>query len=247
MEMMSLIISSYLFIIVLFVGCFYLGKKIIKPKSQKKYNPSMILLSTYFVLLILAPIIFSLLPKDELKPVQLDTGYVYTKQVAAESVARVEEAERLIEAGNFAEIDQSWISETWSFDYKDDEIYLTAMFYQSIFQIYIERKEENDGVIEASMIARTELESTLGYLLEERVETGRVELGENRLLVMGEDDFIRKQVRLFDHGFPIKQFQGAYEEGQSNPSTGQSIIYLKIPNDLEIIADSDFNYKEINK
>ncbi|KGA97652.1 hypothetical protein AJ85_04655 [Alkalihalobacillus alcalophilus ATCC 27647 = CGMCC 1.3604] len=247
MEMMSLVISSYLFIIVLFVGCFYLGKKIIKPKSQLKYHPSLILLTVYSVLLLLAPIIFSLLPKDELKPVQLDLGYTYTKQEAAESVARVEEAERLIEAGNFTDIDQSWISDTWSFDYEDDEIYFTTMFYQSTFPIYIERKEENDGMIEAFMIARTELETALGYVLEERRQTARVELGENRLLVMGEDDFIRKPVRLFDHGFPIKQFQGAYEADQVNPSTGQSMIYLKIPHDLEIITDDDSYYKEINK
>ena len=103
-------------------------------------------------------------------------------------------------------------------------------------EIFVERKTDNDGSIESFTYANGLLIGGINFSNKRKPIS--LEMVEDTLTIKPISQEIR--VSILSSSFPIRQFTGESMLDHSF-STGNQVIYLKVPGDLKIIAEEQVN------
>ncbi len=148
-------------------------------------------------------------------------------------------------AGNIDKVDSNYIKKTWNLDYQDQQLSITASNEEFIeTSIIVERKTVNDGDIEAvyyksaSSVNGMDI-SALEKPLQIKVENNAMKIKNPERLELG--------FTQFQQAFPINQFTGkrGYFSHSNSIYEGNSVLYLKVPKDLKINAQSELNVQYV--
>jgi hypothetical protein len=144
-------------------------------------------------------------------------------------------------AGKFATIESNHIEKKWNLEYHEPKLNLATETDQYFgAQIYVERKNTNDDKIEA--VAYRTRSSMNDMDISKLINPIRLKVAGNLLTVQNPKQ-AKLKFSMFNNVFAVTQFTGEASSFQHNSSfyDGQSILYLRIPKDLELIIKSDLN------
>jgi heme/copper-type cytochrome/quinol oxidase subunit 2 len=143
--------------------------------------------------------------------------------------------------GKFATIESNLIEKKWNLAYHESKLNLTTETDQYFgAQIFVERKNTNDDKIEA--VAYRTSSSMNDMDISKLINPIRLKVAGNLLTVQNPKQ-AKLKFSMFNNVFAVTQFTGEASSFQHNSSfyDGQSILYLRIPKDLELIIKSDLN------
>lgn len=142
--------------------------------------------------------------------------------------------------GRIDKVDSKYISKKWNYDYHDHQLIVTLKNKKFLStQVIVERKKMNDDKIEAILF---KTRSSINDMdITNLKSSPRLELLGNRLIVSNpKKDKI--EFTQFENAFSVNQFTGGELFSHNTSfSEGQSILYLRIPIDLEVIDKSNLN------
>ncbi|MDR7238474.1 hypothetical protein [Neobacillus drentensis] len=144
-------------------------------------------------------------------------------------------------AGKIDTVDKKYIEKKWSFDYQDQKLNVVLVNGEFLnTQIFVERKKTNDHKIEA--ISYRTRSSVNEMDISKRINPTRLELAEGTLSLRNPKK-TTLEFSVFNHVFAVNQFTGGDSLFSHHSSfyDGQSILYMRIPKDLELINKSDLN------
>jgi hypothetical protein len=144
--------------------------------------------------------------------------------------------------GRIDKVDPENIGKTWDLDYHRRQLDITFDNSQNFnSQIVVEKKKTNDDKIEV-VFYRTE-SSMNGMNVTELKKPPHIELEGNRLTLMNPKK--RKiEFSQFKNVFTVNQFIGdKMFSHDTDFFEGQSILYLRIPKDLELTDKSNLNFQ----
>jgi hypothetical protein len=145
------------------------------------------------------------------------------------------------EAGIIDTVDSKFINKKWELSYPDQKLnvaLVNAEFLET--QIFVERKKTNDGQIEAVYYkTRT---SVNGMDITKMTNPISLKLAGNTLSLRNPKK-ITLEFSMFNHAFTVRQFTGGDSlfERHSYTYEGGSILYMRIPKDLELIYKENLN------
>jgi len=176
----------------------------------------------YLAILIVSLLLNTLLPVKGLN--QLEK--VDRKELTSEGIVLYDDAL----AG---QVDEKFLREKWNFDYKGEKLSIASSTatYQSA-PIVVERKEQNDGKIEAGFYMTKS--SMNGLDITQYVQLPELDLIRDKLL-LSNSPINEIRFSQFTNVFAVRQFTG--DRLFSHNSTfeeGQWIFYLKVPKDLKL-------------
>jgi len=140
----------------------------------------------------------------------------------------------------------SILRKEWSFDYHGQQldVVVTQDEYLNA-SVIVERKHNNDDKIEAAFYQTRQ--SVNGMDITELAKPPHLEIAEDGLLLSNPKKNKIKYSE-FTNVFSVKQFTGEdFFRHDSNFSGGQSILYLRIPKDLELIDKTGINLNYIEQ
>jgi hypothetical protein len=143
--------------------------------------------------------------------------------------------------GKFDTIKSRFIEKKWNLAYHEPKLNLTTETDQYFgAQIFVERKNTNDDKIEA--VAYRTRSSMNDLDISKLINPIRVKLVGN-LLTLQNQKKAKLEFFMFNNVFSVTQFTGEASSFQHNSSfyDGQSILYLRIPKNLELINKTDLN------
>jgi hypothetical protein len=178
----------------------------------------------YLSILLICSGLSPLLPKGEITYQKVDAD-----QLERDSTELYEAAIQ----GKIENVDSKYMVKTRNFDYPEKQLNIEVDNEDFLStSIFVERKTINDGKIEAlhyqtgsglNDMAISDLMQPLGINIDKN--TLRLENPEK----------IKLEFSQFQQAFPISQFTGKGDFGDTNNFIdGTSILYLKIPKDLEL-------------
>lgn len=188
--------------------------------------------SGYVAILLICVGIDALLPSNEIP----DRKIVNNQDLEKERLDLVDFAAK----GRIDQVDSKYIDKKWNLDYPDHQLDIAVKndeFFSE--QIVVERKKTNDNKIEA--IYYKSRSSMNDMDITELINTPSLELGGNRLTLIKPEKVMLKFTQ-FQNAFTVTQFTG--EIGINHSTSffeGQSMLYLKIPKDLELADKSNLN------
>lgn len=148
-------------------------------------------------------------------------------------------------AGKFATIESDLIEKKWNLAYHEPKLNLTTGTDQYFgAQIYVERKNTNDDKIEA-IVYRTR--SSMNDMdISKLINPIRLKLAGN-LLTLQNPKQVKLKFSMFNNVFAVTQFTGEDSLFEHNSSfyDGQSILYMRIPKDLELIDKSHLSIQYV--
>ncbi|OLS39290.1 hypothetical protein [Bacillus sp. MRMR6] len=146
--------------------------------------------------------------------------------------------------GEIERVDRKYISETWNFDYDGNQLDISHVDGEYIsFQTVVERKATNDGKIEAIYYKAGSGMNDMD--LTEVVNPIRMELSGDTLILMN-PKITTLTFYQFEQPFTIKQFTGESWQGHhTHFIDGQSVLYLRIPKNLELIDKSQLYFQYV--
>ncbi|PFP31374.1 hypothetical protein COJ96_00265 [Bacillus sp. AFS073361] len=144
-------------------------------------------------------------------------------------------------AGKINTIGRNSIEKKWDFEYREPKLNLsvgTEEFFAT--QIFVERKKTNDDKIEA-VYYRTR-SSVNDMDISKVINPIRLTLAGD-ILTLHNSKKAKLNFSIFNQIFPVTQFTGepSLFQHQSSFYEGQSILYLRIPKDLELNSKSEVN------
>ncbi|MCL6572745.1 MAG: hypothetical protein K6T88_13845 [Bacillus sp. (in: Bacteria)] len=144
-------------------------------------------------------------------------------------------------AGRIDTVDSKFINKKWDLNYPDQKLnvaLVNAEFLET--QIFVERKKTNDGQIEAFYYkTRT---SVNGIDITKMTNPISLNLAGNNLAIRNPKK-VTLEFSMFNHAFTVRQFTGGDSlfERHSYTYEGGSILYMRIPKDLELIYKENLN------
>ncbi|WP_045514886.1 hypothetical protein [Neobacillus niacini] len=228
-----------LIVIIMVISITALLVKLSKSSSMKNFfsgNRIRWILVGYISILIICTGLSPLLPKGEITYKEVDVN-----QLERDSRELYEAAIQ----GNIENVDSKYILKTWNLDYSEKQLNIAVTneeFLNAV--IIVERKNDNDGKIEAAFYKTGS--SINDMAISELDKPLRMEMGKNTLRLQNPEK-LKLEFSQFQHAFPINQFTGKGDFSDSNNFyEGTSILYLKIPNDLELNTtfEIDIQYVE---
>ncbi|MEH7010826.1 hypothetical protein V7087_08385 [Neobacillus niacini] len=228
-------------LIVLIIAIAIIGilVKLSKNSSKKNFfsgNRIRWIFVGYISILIICTGLSPLLPKGDITYKKVDVN-----QLERDSSELYEAAIQ----GNIENVDSEYILKTWNLEYSEKQLNIAVTnddFLSAV--IIVERKNDNDGKIEAAFYKTGS--SINNMAISELDKPLRMEMGKNTLRLENPEKLIL-EFSQFQHAFPINQFTGKGDFSDSNNFyEGTSILYLKIPKDLELNTtfEIDIQYVE---
>lgn len=212
--------------------------KLSKSSSKKNFffgNRIRWILVGYISILIICTGLSPLLPKGEITYKEVDVN-----QLERDSRELYEAAIQ----GNIENVDSEYILKTWNLDYSEKQLNIVVTneeFLNAV--IIVERKNDNDGKIEAAFYKTGS--SINDMAISELDKPLRIEMRNNTWKLQNPEK-LNLEFSQFQHAFPIKQFTGKGNFIDSNNFyEGPSILYLKIPKDLELNATSEIDLQYV--
>ncbi|GIN71960.1 hypothetical protein J14TS2_24350 [Bacillus sp. J14TS2] len=201
-------------------GGIFKNKKIVK-----------VLIIIYATALILSPIIYEFLPKtsEEIPRVQ-------DKNLDQKTM----ELEQAIYDGRLADINPEYIRETWQQPYEGNELNLQQTVEETV-PIVIERKQENDGMIEGKYIASV-IYQALDF--SDKIRSIEFNLSDDTLNLEEVGEFFEFKGITVERDLVLSQFTESRNIFTEGTIRQVRFIYLQIPKDLQlqVNADLSFNY-----
>ncbi|MBO0993871.1 hypothetical protein [Bacillus sp. SD088] len=232
---MSNIILLGLLIPLLVIGFLYwkLLRNLVTGKGGIFKNKKIVtaLIIIYAIALILSPFIYELLPKtgEEIPRVQ----YKNLEQ-------KTMELEQAIYDGRLADINPEYIRETWQQPYKGNELNLQQTVEETV-PIVVERKQENDGMIEGKYIASV-IYQALDF--SDKVRSIQFNLSDDTLNLEEVGEFFEFKGITAERDLVLSQFTESRNIFADGTMRQVRFIYLQIPKDLQFQKNDDlsFNY-----
>lgn len=182
-----------------------------------------ILFTVYGLVLVVSVFVFEILPKNEIDLVHAQSEDQLNKEM--------ERLDNAIFNGRTDEIDPKFIVKQWKWEYGDNELQVKDDEF-SVGLIVVERKSENDGLIEGTYYARSVM---AGIDLTDEYQTHEVKLENATLHLTGAQDEKDFKFVVFEKDFVITQFNGERKnEMEFNGYQDVSYLYLKVPKDLKL-------------
>jgi hypothetical protein len=148
-----------------------------------------------------------------------------------------------ISQGKIARIDKKYIAVDKSFDDYQSQTLRVASSSEYVPQVFVERKTSDDDKIEAYIFDTGLIID--GIDLSENLKRYKVQLIENTLTIIPPEEQNIK-ISMARDDFPIRQFTG--ESIISDTFTSRdTFVYLRIPEDIEIITDDDMYLEYIEE
>jgi hypothetical protein len=147
-------------------------------------------------------------------------------------------------AGNIDKVDSNYIKKTWNLNYQGQQLTLTTPMEEFInTSIMVKRKTVNDGEIEA--VYYKSGSSVNGMDISDLEKPLRMDIKNNTMRIE-DPEKLTLEFSQFQQAFPINQFTGKGSFSHSNNFyLGTSILYLKVPKDLELNSSSELNVQFI--
>jgi hypothetical protein len=147
--------------------------------------------------------------------------------------------------GKIENVDSKYIVKTRKFDYPEKQLNIAVVNEDFLSaSIFVERKTTNDGKIEA---LHYQTGSGLNEMaLSDLMQPLGINIDKNTLLLENPEK-LKLEFSQFQQAFPINQFTGKGDFSDiNNFYDGTSILYLKIPKDLELnnTYEIDLQYVE---
>ncbi len=163
-----------------------------------------------------------------------DMKTVHMKDLEQESLALYKEAI----AGRIDKVDPAFIDKEWNFDLQDTKLNLTVVNNEFLsLLIVVERKTTNDGKLEAVLYKTRSSMNDID--ITQQIHSPQIQLEGNELAI----NLPKRSIitfSQFQQAFTINQFTGEKTfSHQSSFFDGQTILYLQIPKDLELINKTD--------
>lgn len=220
--MNSILILPILLVILMlsFVSWLVFKRGIINHNLFKNRSVVKILMLTYACVLVISVIIGLLIPEKKENAFVIEHRY-------NDEMTMVEEA---MMNGQLDDVEPV---ASWEFPYHANDLHIQADDDEQ--WITVERKSENDGVIEAKYITQTMMD---GIDITERIPSIEVELEKDTLTLMGNGE-VTLNFAQFQKEFVISQFTGKKSGDMDFSSSDTRILYLKIPKDLNLVYEED--------
>ncbi|MEH7493904.1 hypothetical protein [Neobacillus niacini] len=147
--------------------------------------------------------------------------------------------------GNIENVDSKYFVKTRNFDYTEKQLNIAVVNEDFLSaSIFVERKTTNDGKIEA---LHYQTGSGLNEMsISDLMQPLGINIDKNTLMLENPEK-IKLEFSQFQQAFPINQFTGKGDFSDTNNFYGgTSILYLKIPKDLELnnTYEIDLQYVE---
>ena len=208
-------------IIIFVVGFVYFMSKFAKKYMTIKITHWLLMIYIGVILLSTAIIPFisdNRMERDERKQVDIDQA--------------MNELDMNLRRGKFDQIDDQYLLEKNIFtDYKNQTLRIVSRSEYGQ-QIFVKRQKSNDSIIESFTYVN-------GFYIGEddfsdKIIPYKVELSKNTLTITPKEQNIRLSIS--SASFPVRQFTGVSIFNRSFSSRNQ-VLYLLIPNDLQLQAD----------
>ena len=232
MLMVPLLITAIIVISLAILTARAVNKTVFR-KGKFSYRQRVCLIFSGYVAVLLICVVL-----DTVYPVKIVNEWkkVDTKVLEKESIDLYDTAL----AGKIAKEGSEFLRKKWNFDYNGKQLNIAAIQDEYLnTSVVVERKNHNDGKIEAAYYQTRS--SVNGMDITEFAHPPRLELAENGLLLRNPK---KSKIKFseFTNVFSVKQFtEEDFFGHDSHFSEGQSILYLRISKDLELIDKTNIN------
>lgn len=196
------------------------------------------LLAWYFAVLLCSPLVLWLLPLD-----------VLSSPVEAAALRKAEVAARDLfpaaMAGRPQSVDGVGILGEWQFSLDGDSLRITGRHPYRGLSVLVERKDENDGIIEAThYFTRT----ILGMIdVSTQVRPVEVTLTENTLMITEPEQYRIEVIRFWQDSMAAQILgDAARRQLRFNVIGGEQLLYLRIPQGVQI-EESKYHLQFVNR
>lgn len=212
-------------IVALFVWLITGNKNFMKNQRVVKF-----LLLIYSAVLLLSIFIFEMLPFEWIEMTNA------TEQQLLEEQMDIVDA---IEDGRTDQIDPAYVQNTWEFAYKGEQLQIHQKENGYDYPIVIERKDENDGLIEGTFFASIFFDGN--DITDEMQDFLDLSLNGDTLSINSLAEETVYKMTVYKKEFVINQFsKEASEQSIWNSHLGEmQYLYLRVPKDIEIIKEED--------
>lgn len=191
----------------------------------------------YIVILLFCTVLVALIPTKEMA----DTKKVNVKDLEKEGNVLFEDAQN----GRIDKVNPDLIEKKWDIHYSGRKLTVNTDTGEPLDNlIFVERKKSNDDKIEA-LFYKTR-SSMNGMDISELKRAPSMSLMGDTL-TLKKPKLVKVEIYQFQNSFPVSQFTN---EQMFNHHTffseGQSILYLRIPKDLEITDTANLNLQYVN-
>jgi hypothetical protein len=207
--------------------------RITKGKAKYIYGKRIHwILGGYVTILLICFILDTLNPSKEMADLKRLHGKDLMKENTQLYNAAVE--------GKIDKVGDKYIDKKWNFNFNGEKLNLVAENGGSFdTQIVVERKKTNDGKIDAAYYkARSSINDM--EITNMTYPIGVKLMGDTLMLANQKE--VKIKFSQFENVFSIKQFSGEnWFSHHSDFTEGQSVLYLRIPKNLELINQSEIN------
>ncbi|GAF65430.1 hypothetical protein BTS2_2328 [Bacillus sp. TS-2] len=234
MNVMISLLFFALIIGVIFLICLLVQRKAFRSPSKKGIY---ITLAVYVGLLLLSPAVFSFTKEERVMAWEKFDQTSYHQEGE-----KLQTYRDLVLEGQFDQINSEDIDYQWSYSFEGDTLSIVRTGdYYYYEELFIEKKRENDGVVEVSLIKGPSL--VFDYEISEFSPTSQFELESNRLIWATPQE--EWYVQLFEPEFPIQQFQN---HSLREPYSGviyHDILHIAVPENVEIEINEEELYHQL--
>ncbi|CAM3139229.1 hypothetical protein FITA111629_06000 [Filibacter tadaridae] len=211
-----------IFAVVLIIWYFLRTTKHAKRKMNTKWI--YVFFATYVFILVIATVVVGILDKK--------TAAETPKQIPVDSFYSVDIA---LQAGDLSSIDSSQIIDKRTHRI-GDMLTITSKAFDLVPNVYIERKDVNDGLIEETIFKP--FLAINNYDFSEQMNYTKPKW-ENGKMTLVTPSFTEITYTSYQEAFLLDQFTGATRRnfGSHSSDTRQITVYLRVPKDLIVKTD----------
>lgn len=228
-------VLNVLVLLLIIIGVAFVGYKLMNQSGGKSRNYSysrrvLTIFSGYFVLLVLCSVISNVIPDRKVQ----DWKKVNHNELQ-------QEQEKLFNDVEEGKVNRDFLKTEWKFDFTGKKLKINSQDPEIL--VVIEKKNMNDHKLEASLYqTRSALN---GREITDVIKTPGVDLTDNQLTLL-EPQKTKLQFSKFTNVFSVTQFTGKKGFSDSSEWTiGQSVLYIKIPNNIQISSESNLNVQYV--
>ncbi len=220
-------VAIVVFIAVFIIAIIMKGKKFVTIKFTYW------LLLTYIGALIISLAIASFVMCDSTKAREI----LLEKDIRESRV----ELEQRLSSGSFEQIDANYLLKQSSFEYHQPSMQLMVNDH-FISRIFIEKKEQDDGVIDAYVFSSGLYINGVNFT--ERIKPPTFSLNNNQFEIYPPSNHEEINISMMKNEFTISQFIGGGASFFDPIEHHESMIYLRLPKSLTIQNEEDSYFLE---
>jgi hypothetical protein len=231
--MMNLLLLLITLAIVVGIFVAKVMNKTVNRKGQYSYTHRVRgIFAGYLAILLICVVLDSVLPAKG----KVDWKMVHHRELEKEGTDLYDAALK----GRIDKVDPEFLVKKWDFDYHDQKLTTAVQTNEFLsIPVVIERKNTNDDKIEAVFYKTRSSMNNMD--ITQLANPIGLKLAGDQLTLIPPQKSITKFSE-FANVFSVNQFTGEKKfSHSSNFVQGQSILYLRIPKDLQLVANDNLN------